>query len=160
MLFRSLRQHAVDDQHVMAAVAGERDAVVAVVCLVDGVAALFQSLLQKKPGFDVVFNNQDPHGSPVAVGNVAATLARIGLNQAQLPISHIAVCRHSPSNPVTALDCRGSLVAEQRRDATHRDAPIETLGLSRVDLQELLAVALGDEVLGRHAELLGEDLGD
>src|SRR5690606_15910737 len=49
---------------------------------------------------------------------------------------------------------------QQRCDAPYGDAAVLPLGLLRVDLQELLAVSLGDEILGRYIELLGEDGGD
>src|SRR6478609_1340105 len=48
------------------------------------------------------------------------------------------------------------LLVDQRRDAAHRDAAVGALGTLRRHLEVLLAVALGDEVLGRHLELLGE----
>ncbi len=45
-----------------------------------------------------------------------------------------------------------SLLRHQRPDIADGDTPVETLRRGRIDLQELLAVALGDEVLGWNAE--------
>ena len=56
------RQHAVDDQHVVAAVSAS-EARLAVLGEIGGVAALLQRLLQELGGLPVVLDHQHAHGS-------------------------------------------------------------------------------------------------
>lgn len=55
---------------------------------------------------------------------------------------------------------RGSAPASdllhQRRDAAHRNAAVEALGLCRRDLEEAFPIALHDHVFGRHLEIFGQ----
>ena len=60
---------------------------------------------------------------------------------------------------LAAGGCNSSIARQQRRDAPHGDAAIGAFGTQGRDLQELLAVALRNEVLRRHAEGLGLNVG-
>ena len=61
----ALGQHSVDDQHVVFALQGQREALLAVSGLVGHVPDLAKSARDVVSGIAVIFDNEDSHGGPV-----------------------------------------------------------------------------------------------